>query len=118
VIAIAVLAAAAAGGLRVLGIGTGLELESVDARFRLRGSLKPPAEVVLVQVDEKTLSDLHRRWPFLPFPAGAGDRSAGRGQAARHRIDLQYTSDHRPRRQRAHRRDPARRPCRARHDPR
>jgi serine/threonine-protein kinase len=90
-IAIAVAAAAVAGGLQRLGIGTRLELESVDARFRLHGPAKPPAGVVLVQVDEKTLSDLHRRWPF---PRALQARLIDRVAAARPRaiaIDLEYT---------------------------
>ena len=90
-IAVAVIAAGAAGGLRLLGIGTGLELESVDARFRLRGPMQPPSGVVLVQVDEKTLSDLRRRWPF---PRAVQARLIDRLAAARPRaiaIDLQYT---------------------------
>jgi adenylate cyclase len=42
----------------------GLELGSVDMRFDLRGRQAPPANVVLVEVDDKTLSDLRMRWPF------------------------------------------------------
>ncbi len=90
-IAITMIAASAAIGLRLLGIGTGLELESVDARFRVHGPMKPPAGVVLVQVDEKTLSDLHRRWPF---PRAVQAQLIDRLAAARPRaiaIDLQYT---------------------------
>ena len=40
------------------------ELATIDARFTLRGSEKPPADVVLVAIDAKTFNDLDLRWPF------------------------------------------------------
>ncbi len=40
-----------------------LELKTIDARFRLRGSLNPPDKIVLVTVDEKSL-DKEGRWPW------------------------------------------------------
>jgi adenylate cyclase len=42
----------------------GLELGSVDVRFDVRGTEAPPASIVLVEVDDKTLDDLRMRWPF------------------------------------------------------
>jgi adenylate cyclase len=58
----------AAAGLAVgaarLHVLRGLELGSVDVRFAVRGRQAPPRDVVVVQVDERTLDDLGVRWPF------------------------------------------------------
>jgi adenylate cyclase len=53
--------ALAASSVHVL---RGLELSSVDLRFDLRGKQTPPSNVVLVEIDDKTLNDLHMRWPY------------------------------------------------------
>ena len=90
-VVIAVLAALAAGAMRELDIGRELELETVDVRFKVRGPLAPPDDVVLVQVDERTLSDLDLRWPF---PRSRHARVLDRLDAAQPRviaIDLQFT---------------------------
>src|SRR3989440_3562614 len=47
-----------------LHVVEGLELNSVGLRFDVRGTQAPPQNVVLVQVDDKTLSDLRMRWPY------------------------------------------------------
>jgi CHASE2 domain-containing sensor protein len=61
-------AALAAVGLALLLSQThaldGLELKSIDARFGLRGSQKPPANLVIVGVDDDTFSRLRLQWPF------------------------------------------------------
>jgi adenylate cyclase len=41
-----------------------LELATVDARFSLREAKGPPADVVVVQIDDVTFSDLGVQWPF------------------------------------------------------
>ena len=84
-VVIAVLAAVTAGAMRELDIGRELELETVDVRFKIRGPVPPPDDVVLVQVDERTLE---RAGPALAVPALAArarDRPARRGRAARDR---------------------------------
>ena len=53
----------------VLGVyGTGaleqLELDTIDARFAVRGTDGPPPDLVMVLVDDVTLSDLGEQWPF------------------------------------------------------
>ena len=53
--------ALAAASVHVL---QGQELSSVDLRFAIRGKQAPARQVVLVEVDEKTLSDLRLRWPY------------------------------------------------------
>jgi CHASE2 domain-containing sensor protein/predicted Ser/Thr protein kinase len=90
-LAIAVVAAGLAGGMERLGLGDDLELETVDARFRIRGPVTPPDDVVLVVVDEESLSALQQRWPF---PRARQARlidlvAAGKPRAIA--IDLQYT---------------------------
>ena len=64
-ILIVVLAAAAVGAV---AYGThlmrSLELQSVDARFSVRGAQERPSDIVIVGVDDVTFSDLQKRWPF------------------------------------------------------
>jgi adenylate cyclase len=40
------------------------ELDTVDARFSVRGETAPPAEVAVVAIDSATFSSLGERWPF------------------------------------------------------
>jgi len=42
----------------------GLELDTVDARFGVRGSEKAPDDLVVVGVDDKTLKALNVKWPY------------------------------------------------------
>jgi len=41
-----------------------LELDTVDARFSIRGSQGAPKDLVVVKIDDVTFSDLQQRWPF------------------------------------------------------
>jgi len=90
-VGVALLAAGLAGGMQRLGLGKDLELETVDTRFRVGGTVAPRGDVVLVQVDEHTVSTLQQRWPFpRALQARLIDRvAAGRPRAIA--IDLQYT---------------------------
>jgi adenylate cyclase len=61
-------------GLGLVAYGTNvfrdLDLRSVDARFSVRGSQSAPSDIVVVKVDDKTFSDLQRRWEdFRPLHA-------------------------------------------------
>jgi CHASE2 domain-containing sensor protein len=88
---IAIVAAGTAGALRELGAGRELELETVDLRFDLGGPIAPPDDVVLAQVDDRTLSELQLRWPF---PRSRHARVIDRLSALGARviaIDLQFT---------------------------
>lgn len=59
---------AVATALALLAYATGVfaraELSTVDARFALRGTQRPPSDMVLVNVDDVTFSELRLRWPF------------------------------------------------------
>jgi adenylate cyclase len=41
-----------------------LELSTVDTRFTIRGDERPPANTVLVEIDETTFDQLGFQWPF------------------------------------------------------
>lgn len=41
-----------------------LELQSVDARFSVRGTQERPEDIVVVGVDDVTFNDLRVQWPF------------------------------------------------------
>jgi len=46
------------------GFFEGLEQQSIDMRFSIRGSEGPPKDVVLVNIDDQTFNDLGVVWPF------------------------------------------------------
>jgi adenylate cyclase len=67
-----IVVAAAAAGLSTLAYGAHLlrrtELQTIDARFSIRGSQRPPAGIVLVQIDNATLAELEKRHLHSEFP--------------------------------------------------
>jgi adenylate cyclase len=40
------------------------ELDTVDARFAIRGALEPPEDVVVVGIGEQSFDELDEQWPF------------------------------------------------------
>jgi adenylate cyclase len=60
--------AVGATGLGVVAYETdllrSLELSTVDTRFTIRGDERPPANTVLVEIDEATFDQLGFQWPF------------------------------------------------------
>ncbi len=42
----------------------GLELDTINQRFSVRGERTPPKDIVVVQIDDKTFSRLRLQWPF------------------------------------------------------
>ena len=60
----AIVAAAASGGLKATGGLRSLELDAVDARYLLRGSRQAPANIVIVGLDGASLAELDRRPPL------------------------------------------------------
>jgi adenylate cyclase len=51
-------------GLHAADVLRSLELDSVDARFSIRGTEQPPADLVIVAIDDVTSDELNQRWPF------------------------------------------------------
>jgi adenylate cyclase len=64
--------AALAGGIGVLAYVTHalqrIELQTIDARFSIRGTQRPPSNVVLVEIDSTTFQDLTNRKLHSEFP--------------------------------------------------
>jgi CHASE2 domain-containing sensor protein len=89
--AIVALVAVAVGVIAFLaGAWPGLEDQTVNLRFALRGASRP-SDVVVVGIDDKSLSQLRTRWPFpRSLDARAIDRL--RGDRARAIVyDVQFT---------------------------
>jgi adenylate cyclase len=101
-LAVALLAA----GLGVLAYATHLlrrsELQTIDARFSIRGTERAPSDLVLVQIDDSTLQELARRHLHSEFPfpraydASVIDRLRRAG-AKVIAVDLQFTQETDPR---------------------
>jgi adenylate cyclase len=63
---LSVAALAVAVGLMAYGTNVlrQLELDTIDARFSLRGEQDPPKDMVVVEIDDATFNDLQEQWPF------------------------------------------------------
>ena len=68
----------------------GCELDTVDARFSLRGTEPRRTDIAVVKVDDVTFDELNLQWPFPALARPGGRRSAGRG-AAQIAYDIQFT---------------------------
>lgn len=75
----------------------GPELDSVDARFAIRGAEPPPRDIVLVKVDADTFTDLGVRWPFPRSLHGEAIDQLRRAGAKVIAYDVQFTEATRPR---------------------
>jgi adenylate cyclase len=74
----------------------GIELDIVDARFAVRGTERPPPDIVVVEIDDVTLDELNERWPFpRSFHAELIDRLRRAG-ARTIAYDVQFTEPTRP----------------------
>ncbi|MDQ4049193.1 MAG: adenylate/guanylate cyclase domain-containing protein [Actinomycetota bacterium] len=63
-VGVGILAAAVAGLAHVTGLTDQPELDTVDARFEIRGSRPAPDDLVVVAIDDVTFNELNERWPF------------------------------------------------------
>ena len=63
---VGILAGLVAAALNVAGLVDRLEVSTRDLRFRLRGPLEPDPEIVLVTIDQRSLTELGR----YPWPRG------------------------------------------------
>jgi len=74
-----------------------LEFDTMDARFQIRGEQEPPQDIVIVGIDEKSLTEMRVTFPFRrSLHAQAIDklREAGAAQIA---YDIQFTEPTVPR---------------------
>jgi adenylate cyclase len=84
-------------GAYAAGVLDSAELDSVDARFDIRGSEGAPADIVVVGIDDVTFNELGEQWPFprsLHGEAIDALREAGARVIA---YDIQFTEPTRPR---------------------
>jgi len=84
------------GGVGVLGYTTHLlrrtELQTIDARFSIRGNRKPPSDIVFVAIDPATLQQMRTNFPFpRRYDAKVIDRLR-RGGARVVATDLEFTN--------------------------
>lgn len=68
-----------------------LELETVDARFAIRGTEAPPDDMVLVLIDDVTFDELDEQWPFPRSMHGKVIDAINRDGAAAIAYDVQFT---------------------------
>src|SRR5690348_14982171 len=93
--------AAVAVGVGLIALGTGLlddtERSSLDARFDVRGKEGPPKNIVLVEIDDRTLNRLQRRFPFARSLHAAVIRRLTAAGARAIAYDVQFTEPTTPR---------------------
>jgi adenylate cyclase len=68
-----------------------LELQSVDARFSVRGKQERPEDIVVVQVDDRTFTELGVQWPFPRSLHGRVVDQLRKAGAKAIGIDIQFT---------------------------
>ncbi|MFN8152403.1 MAG: adenylate/guanylate cyclase domain-containing protein [Solirubrobacterales bacterium] len=74
-----------------------LELETVDARFEVRGVEDPPDDLALVLIDDVTFDELGEQWPFPRSMHGRVIDRLNRDGAAAVAYDVQFTEPTVPR---------------------
>ena len=86
------LTAAAAGALAgKLGFVQLLESRALDLRFRARGPVAPPPEILIVGVDEASFETLRMRYPFPPVVYARLVETLSRAGAAAVAFDFLYS---------------------------
>jgi adenylate cyclase len=68
-----------------------LELNSVDARFSVRGTQERPDDIAVVQVDDVTFNDLGLQWPFPRSLHGRVIDQLRKAGAKVVAVDIQFT---------------------------
>ena len=90
VLTVAIVILSVVGGMVVSWCAPGLELNARDWMMRMRGNLPPPAEVVIVAIDEASIARIGR----FPWRRGLMARGLETIMAARPRaiaLDVLYT---------------------------
>jgi adenylate cyclase len=80
-----------------LDVLDGPELDTIDARFEIRGEQGSPEDVVMVEIDDVTFSELRENWPF---PRSLHAQAVDRLRRAGARViayDIQFTEPTVPR---------------------
>ncbi|HSS33530.1 MAG TPA: adenylate/guanylate cyclase domain-containing protein [Solirubrobacterales bacterium] len=73
-----------------------LELQSVDARFSVRGTQERPEDIVVVGIDDVTFSDLGVQWPFPRSLHGRVIDRLHEAEAKAIAYDIQFTEETTP----------------------
>src|SRR5512134_2162578 len=74
----------------------GSELDTVDARFAIRGDLTPPESVVIVGIDEASFTELGEQWPFPRSLHAEAIKQLHRAGARVIAYDVQFTEPSNP----------------------
>jgi adenylate cyclase len=74
-----------------------LELDTVDARFELRGNQPPPRDIVDVNIDARTFQALQQQWPFPRTIDARVIDEVRRAGAKAIAYDVQFTEPTKPR---------------------
>jgi adenylate cyclase len=79
-----------------LDVLDGPELDTIDARFEIRGDRGPPDDVVVVEIDDVSFNELQQAWPF---PRSLHAEAVDRLRRAGARViayDIQFTEPTNP----------------------
>src|SRR5688572_20943212 len=68
-----------------------LELQTVDARFQVRGDRTAPKDLLVVDVDDVTLDELRLRWPFRRTVHAKAVRRIAADRPKAISFDIQFT---------------------------
>jgi adenylate cyclase len=68
----------------------GVEFDSMDARFSLRGDQDPPDDIALVLIDDKTLDELKVRFPYPRSFHGRVINALRKDETAQIAYDIQF----------------------------
>src|ERR671915_892727 len=72
------------------------ELDTVDARFAVRGDLDPPADIAVVGIGEQSFTELGEQWPFPRSLHAEAIRRLKRDGARVIAYDVQFTEPSNP----------------------
>ena len=72
------------------------ELDTVDARFAVRGDLEPPADIAIVGIGERSFRELGEQWPFPRSLHAEAIRRLKRDGARVIAYDVQFTEPSNP----------------------
>jgi adenylate cyclase len=80
----------ALGGYAARALRT-LDLNTVNARFSVRGAEKPPNNIVVVAIDDQSIATLNKQWPFPRAMQGRLLNRIGAGRPAAVAFDVAFS---------------------------